>query len=254
MGEVYDAYKELPGDVKDKLKGNPGTVSQELVNSQKGGMENASQQAYCKEYPNPAYAFDTSQSKNLTFCNYKIPDPIFNAVHPATVMVYVTNPNADTTDRMILEVTDSMGLYNKATAIIPPIEGGKGFGVPVMLTENYAQFKKIHGGTCDTDNTATVTFADGSPAELPCPQAKWMGLSAHEARAYRMDDAGVHPRLGEHQALTGRVLLPYSDTDRTPHAIGGEGPDRKKIDRSATTYWIKREPEPLDQKRYENLF
>ena len=28
----------------------------------------------------------------------------------------------------------------------------------------------------------------------------------------------------------------------------------KKIDRSATTYWIKREPEPLDQKRYENLF
>jgi hypothetical protein len=175
-GAVYDAYKELPGDVKDKLKGNPGTVSQELANSQKGGMENASQQAYCKEYPNPAYVFDNSLSKNLTFCNYKIPDPIFNAVHPATVMVYVTNPNADTTDRMILEVTDSMGLYNKATAIIPPIEGGKGFGVPVVLTENYARFKKINGGTCDTDNTATVTFADGSLAELPCPQAKWMEL------------------------------------------------------------------------------
>jgi hypothetical protein len=28
----------------------------------------------------------------------------------------------------------------------------------------------------------------------------------------------------------------------------------KKINRSATTYWIKREPEPMDQKRYENLF
>jgi hypothetical protein len=28
----------------------------------------------------------------------------------------------------------------------------------------------------------------------------------------------------------------------------------KKIDRSATTYWIKKKSEPMDQKRYENLF
>jgi hypothetical protein len=53
---------------------------------------------------------------------------------------------------------------------------GKGFGVPVLLTENYDRFKKSNGGTCDTDNTATVTFADGSLAELPCPQEKWMEL------------------------------------------------------------------------------
>ena len=28
----------------------------------------------------------------------------------------------------------------------------------------------------------------------------------------------------------------------------------EKLDRSATTYWIKRESVPLDKKRYENLF
>lgn len=175
-GDVYDAYKDMPDDVKNKLRGGSGEVSQELVDSQKAGMENASQQAYCRDYPNPAYTFDHSQSQNISFCNYKIPDPIFNAVHPGTVMVYITNPNTATTDRMILEVTDSMGLYDKATAIIPPVAPGKGFAVPVLLTENYDQFKAGSGGTCNTNDPVTVTYADGTLAELPCPQEKWTEL------------------------------------------------------------------------------
>jgi hypothetical protein len=77
---------------------------------------------------------------------------------------------------MKLEISDSMGLYYTATAIVPPMEPGKGFGVPVLLTENYGRFKKSNGGTCDTDNAVTVTYADGSLAELPCPQAQWMNL------------------------------------------------------------------------------
>ncbi|HVP96765.1 PEGA domain-containing protein [Methanoregula sp.] len=166
-GGVYDAYKELPDDVKDQLKGNPSTVSQALVNAQQEGMDNASEQAYCKDYPNPDYKYDQNLPQNLSFCNYKIPDPIFNAVHPGTVMLYITNPNDQATDRMTAEVSDSLGLYEKATAIIPPVGPGQGYAVPVVLTENYDQFKKINGGTCGTDDIL---------AGLPCPQEKWMEL------------------------------------------------------------------------------
>jgi hypothetical protein len=174
-GEVVDFYQDLPDNVKVKLNDNPKTVSTELMKSQKDGMDNASQQAYCTEYPNPLNNVDKSQPATVTFCNYKIPDPIFNAVHPGTVMVWVSNPNAATSDRMTLEVTDSMNLYYKATATVPPIESGKGFGVPVVLTENYAQFKKINGGVCDP-NAATVTLENGGQVELPCPQEQWMEL------------------------------------------------------------------------------
>jgi hypothetical protein len=174
-GEVVDFYQDLPNDVKVKLNNNPKTVSNALVNSQKEGMNNASKQAYCTEYPNPLNNVDKSQPATVTFCNYKIPDPIFNAVHPGMVMVWVSNPNAATSDRMTLEISDSMNLYYKATATVPPIEGGKGFGVPVVLTEDYAQFKKINGGVCDS-NAATVTLENGGQVGLPCPQEQWMEL------------------------------------------------------------------------------
>jgi len=36
--------------------------------------------------------------------------------------------------------------------------------------------------------------------------------------------------------------------------LQGKDPLKRRIDRSASTYWIKREPEPFDAKRYERLF
>jgi carbamoyltransferase len=79
-------------------------------------------------------------------------------------------------------------------------------------------------------------------------------LFDHETNPHRMDDAGLYPGLGNTRLLLGAffylILTPIGLVMR----LAGKDYLEKQIDRSATTYWIKREPVPMDQKRYENLF
>ncbi|MDD5616822.1 MAG: PEGA domain-containing protein [Candidatus Methanoperedens sp.] len=171
-GEVYDAYQSMPDEVKQQMKSGAHDISQKTVNAQKSAMDDAAQQAYCKNYSNPGYAFDKSQSPTITFCNYKVPDPIYNSVHPATAMIYVNNPNSQPSDRIILEVKDSMGLFY-GTAVIPKLESGKSISVPVILTEDYNQFKKVNGGPCSPDE-ASISYQGGSLVQPPCPVAEWV--------------------------------------------------------------------------------
>ncbi len=185
-GGVYDAYEDLPDEVKPQMKSGAKEISQQMVNAQKSGMDNAIKQAYCKNYTNPLHGFDNSQPPTITFCNYKIPDPIFNSVHPATVMVYVNNPNSQSSDRMVLDVKDSMGLFY-GHAIIPTLESGKSISVPVILKEDFSQFKKVNGGPC-SDNEATISYLSGSLAQLPCPVAEWMN------KWYQTGNYGNNPK------------------------------------------------------------
>jgi hypothetical protein len=90
-------------------------------------------------------------------------------------MVWVENPNADPTDRVVLTVSDSWNLYNKETRIIPSLKHGEGISVPVVLNENYWQFRKENGGTCVWDGiTHTDTYSSSVwTNEEYCEHGKW---------------------------------------------------------------------------------
>jgi hypothetical protein len=108
-------------------------------------------------------------------CVNTTPDPIFVSYHPATVMVRVENPNTDATERVVLTVSDSWNLYNKETRIIPSLNPGEGFSVPVVMNENYWQFRKENGGTCVWDGiTHTDTYSSSVwTNEEYCERSKW---------------------------------------------------------------------------------
>ena len=90
-------------------------------------------------------------------------------------MVRVENPNTIATDRVVLAVSDSWNLYTRETRIIPSLRPGEVISVPVVLYENYWQFRKENGGPCVWDGiTHTDTYSSSVwTNEEFCEHAKW---------------------------------------------------------------------------------
>ena len=167
-GELYDAYQNLPQEGKDALqaiKGKAQQTAEKMAQSSKEQRDTELKKYRC--------FFD---SKGYT-CTNRLPDPIFSNVHSASVLVYVWNPNAIATDRVSLTVSDSRHLFYPGTSPIPPLQPGEGVSVPVVLTENYKQFRHENGGPCEW-NGVTYTQSDSTSYinESYCLQGAWMGV------------------------------------------------------------------------------
>jgi hypothetical protein len=174
-GEAYgtakDLYNDIPDYAKQPMKDAAESGAQQLVNGeteQRHGMvfngQNCEQLQYCGK---PEGCFRN--------CANTTPDPIFVSYHPATVMVRVENPNPVATDRVMLTVSDSWNLYDKETRIIPSLKPGEGISVPVVMNENYWQFRKENGGTCVWDGiTHTDTYSSSVwTNEEYCEHGEW---------------------------------------------------------------------------------
>lgn len=161
-GELYDAYQELPPEVKQKLKNAGRDISKSWADSRSTGMASEMDKYLCYDVPEH---FKPGSTKK--YCTSRIPDPIFNSVHPATVLVYVENPNSTPTDRVLLTVTDSMGLFKPGSAIVPPLRAGQAVSVPVVLNEDLDKSMDYAGGKCPSKNVVTTY------GELPCPVQQW---------------------------------------------------------------------------------
>src|SRR5271157_5374929 len=176
-GGVYDTakdiYGELPSQVQTEMQSDAESSAGQLITGESEvrhdaiafNGQNCEPQLYCNGAPGDCF-------KN---CVNTTLDPIFNAGHPATVMVWVENPNpanSPATDRVSLVVSDSWNLYYPETRIIPSLKPGEGISVPVVLNENYDQFQET-GGPCGWDEFAhadTTSWAD----EGVCEQDHWM--------------------------------------------------------------------------------
>ena len=176
-GEAYGTAKDLYGDIPDYAK-------QPMKDAAESGAQqlviNETNQRHSMVFNSQNCDMDTYYSGNdpthgAHNCVNTTPDPIFVSYHPATVMVWVENPNADPTDRVVLTVSDSWNLYNKETRIIPSLKHGEGISVPVVLNENYWQFRKENGGTCVWDGiTHTDTYSSSVwTNEEYCEHGKW---------------------------------------------------------------------------------
>lgn len=162
-GELLAMYNALPDNVKDEMKSKGNDISGSLVQAQSNAQEDSLRKTTCFDIPDPM-----NQSSTRTYCAPRIPDPIFNAIHPATVMVFVENQNNEPTDSMKLTVTDSMGLYRRGTAIVPSLQPGESIPIPVTLAEDTQQFLKVNGGKCpNPEDSVTI---QGEP---PCPVLQW---------------------------------------------------------------------------------
>jgi hypothetical protein len=162
-GDLYDAYKALD-EVKDEMQGDAEGVSAALVNAQNAAITEQMQKSLCVE---TTLAVPLGGSKTVRQCTTRVPDPIFNSVHPATAMLWVENTNAGMTDPVVVRVTDSFGLYLPGTAVVPRLRPGEGLSIPVMLRENLGQFLDVNGGKCPSNNVVTVS------GELPCQVQTW---------------------------------------------------------------------------------
>ena len=170
-GELYDAYQSLPQEGKDALKELRGKAQ----NNAEKLTQSSTDQRYAESLKYRCF-FDPKFT-----CTKKIPDPIFSSIHPATVMVWVNNPaqNPGTTDRVFITVSDSWHLYSTEKRLVPPLAPGEGVSIPVVLYEDYNQFKKSNGGPCDPN--APVSTYGGSQGSSSyenlstCLQGVWQG-------------------------------------------------------------------------------
>ncbi|WP_292349212.1 MULTISPECIES: PEGA domain-containing protein [unclassified Methanoregula] len=156
---IVDVYKDyVPDDVKKEIQGKAEEAGEQLVESkgQQEIMDSRAGKGRC--FMNPQFT-----------CNDKIPDPIFNSVHPASVLVYVENPNNQYTDRLFLNVTDSKGLFYPSLVPLPPLKPGDAMSVPVVLYENYDPYRKQNGGPCEWNKTAW----ENNEVETSCPESYW---------------------------------------------------------------------------------
>ncbi|MDD1681874.1 MAG: hypothetical protein LUQ35_09705 [Methanoregula sp.] len=177
-GEAYDTakdlYEDIPDYAKQPMKDAAESGAQQLVNGeteQRHSMVFNSQNCEMPQY----YYNASDLSHGAHNCVNATPDPIFVSYHPATVMVRVENPNTIATDRVVLAVSDSWNLYTRETRIIPSLRPGEGISVPVVLYENYWQFRKENGGPCVWDGiTHTDTYSSSVwTNEEFCEHAKW---------------------------------------------------------------------------------
>jgi len=156
---IVDVYQDyVPDDVKKEIQSKAEEAGEQLVESkgQNDIMESRAGKGRC--FMNPQFT-----------CNDKIPDPIFNSVHPASVLVYVENPNNQYTDRLFLNVTDSKGLFKPSLVPLPPLKPGDAMSVPVVLYENYDPYTKKNGGPCEWNRTAW----ENNEVETSCPESYW---------------------------------------------------------------------------------
>jgi hypothetical protein len=164
-GQLYDAYQSLPPEVKDGLKSGGRKITEDFAQSAADGRQAALDKYLCYDVPDPMS--NTMPRGTKKYCTPRIPDPIFNSAHPATVMVWVENTNSAPTQRMLLSVTDSMRLYTAATAVVPELAPGQGLSIPVILNEDTKQFMDYNGGKCPSIDVVTIS------GELPCPMLAW---------------------------------------------------------------------------------
>ena len=167
-GELYDAYQNLPPEAKQALQELRGKAQE---NSEK--LAQASKDQRYEESLKYRCFFDPQFT-----CTKKVPDPIFSSVHPATVMVWVSNPaqNTQPTDRVLMTVSDSWHLYSKTTRVVPPLAPGEGVSIPVVLGEDYARFRKDNGGPCDPNAAVQTQQGTSSYENLStCLQGAWQG-------------------------------------------------------------------------------
>jgi hypothetical protein len=166
-GELYDAYKALPDEGKQALKDLKGKAQENAQNMAQGSKESR----YTESLKYRCF-FDPQFT-----CTHRVPDPIFSSNHPATVMVWVTNPagNPKPTDRVLMTVADSRHVFSSATRLIPPLAPGESVSVPVVLNEDYSPFLKANGGPCDPNAPSTSFDYTSSYDNLStCLQGAWL--------------------------------------------------------------------------------
>jgi hypothetical protein len=166
-GELYDAYQALPTDVKSGLKSQARSITEGFVQSQSDARQKAYEDYLC--YQVPDLASTTFPKGTKTECRNRVPDPIVNSAHPATVLVWVENPNTTPSQRMSMTVRDSMGLFEAGDVLVPSLEPGQGLSIPVVLKENTRQFLVQNGGTCPSKEDAITVSG-----ELSCQMTKWL--------------------------------------------------------------------------------
>lgn len=248
-GAVYDVYQELPPEVKQQMQAGAEAASSVLMQQQKKAMDDAVLSHYCVDAPAAVNPFDRStwpgakanpnppakergvlrnrpdigatlgaiESKKI--CPLRIPDPIYNSVHPATVMVYVENRNGATSDRLAAKVADSMGLFVPATVIVPSLKPGESTSIPVVLKEDLSQFLDVNQGPCPTQNAITVS------GELPCVVARWREKFFGNGKAADTFSIAFSVKYGPTEVTgldaqsSGRPLMPQIVLD--PGAAGG---------------------------------
>jgi hypothetical protein len=170
VGAVYDAYQQLPDEVKQKMQGDARNLAQKVMQANNNAMREQIEKYTCTDVADLSKGISLDPSKPLPTkksCTPRIPDPIFNSVHPATVMVYVENKNNVPTDGIVMNVTDSRGIFNPGRTRVPPLQPGQSLSIPVLLTENTGQFLDINGGKCPTRDVVTVS------GEASCQMQKW---------------------------------------------------------------------------------
>ena len=208
-GELYDAYQNLPPEGKaalNELKSKAQENAEKLTHAAKGQRDEASQGYRC--FFDPQYT-----------CTNRVPDPIFASIHPATVMVWVSNPaqNSGSTDRVLMTVSDSWHLYRKETRIVPPLAPGEGVSIPVVLSEDYDRFMKGSGGSCDP-NAASTSYSYSSSYEnlSTCLQGAWLGEFGQPGT----DTFTVTFSNGKNYAATGTGSLGGLDANSDGKSLG----------------------------------
>jgi hypothetical protein len=182
-GEIYEG---LPDEVKAEIRSGSKNFAKELVGAQSTARKN-----------------QLSESIGSWF----MPDPLYNYPHPATAIVRVYNPsgNPQTTSRVLIQVTDSAGLYSPSRLqVVPPLAPGEGVAIPVVLTENYDPFMD-HPETCPND------YHDNP--EYPCYMWKWLVERTNKISSdtfqVSLQYPGVMPGYGD--SFTAVDLKPDSD-------------------------------------------
>jgi hypothetical protein len=163
--DLYDGYEALPAEAKEALKKAGRKITDEFTQSEADARKATLDKYLC--YDVPDLLSNETPKKTKQYCTPRVPDPIFNSIHPATVLVWVENTNSGPTQRILLSVTDSMGLFRPGTVLVPELRPGQGLSVPVILNENTTQFMDYNKGKCSSKDFVTVSGV------LPCPMQAW---------------------------------------------------------------------------------
>ncbi len=126
-------YDSMPDDVQETIKDNSGKVGNNIADS---------------------LASETGAQTAAAAGNFYIPDPLWYKAHPATVIVRVSNPNSESTDRVTMTVKDSAGLYRSSKSIyVPPLGPGESTVIPVVLEEDYTN---VYTADCNEQSYVTT--------------------------------------------------------------------------------------------------
>ena len=150
-GGIYDG---LPDDAKASVAKNLGSGARDVAESMVEGQREGTK----------------SQIQQAIGGGWTMPDPMFVAPHPATVMVGVRNPNTQPSDRALITVRDTGGFFVPEQRIIPPLHSGEGVTVPVTMKEDYEQY---YGNGCPKQEDAVEYSNVQYPWQIDCVHEKW---------------------------------------------------------------------------------